>query len=179
MLVSVIQEHELARSIHMSLPSWTCLQPLPHPHTILPMWIVTEHRVELPVWYSHFCWLSVLHTVMYMSQCSHSSPHLLLPCAVFTRLFSLSLLLPENMFISTIFLDSAHVCVLSHFKHVWLFATPWTIAPQAPLSMGFSRQGYWSGLPFPSPGDLPDPEVKLLSPALQADSLPTEPWGSS
>ena len=42
------------------------------------------------------------------------------------------------------------------------------------LSMGFSRQGYWSGLPFPSPGDLPDPGIKLVSPALQADSLPTE-----
>ena len=53
-------------------------------------------------------------------------------------------------------------------------ATPWTIALQAPLSMGFSRQEYWSGLPFPSPGDLPDPRIKPGSPALQADSLPTE-----
>ena len=53
-------------------------------------------------------------------------------------------------------------------------ATPWTIACQAPLSIGFSRQEYWSGLPFPSPGDLPDPGIELGSPALQADSLPTE-----
>ena len=53
-------------------------------------------------------------------------------------------------------------------------ATPWTVACQATLSMGFSRQGYWSGLPFPSPGNLPDPGIKSRSPALQADSLPTE-----
>ena len=51
---------------------------------------------------------------------------------------------------------------------------PWTLAYQAPLSMGFSRQEYWSGLPFPSPGDFPDPGIKPRSPALQADSLPTE-----
>ena len=52
--------------------------------------------------------------------------------------------------------------------------TPWAVAHQASLSMAFSRQGYGSGLPFPSPGDLPDPGIKPGSPALQADSLPTE-----
>ena len=52
--------------------------------------------------------------------------------------------------------------------------TPWTVAHQAPLSMGFSRQECWSELPFPSPGDLPDPGIEPKSPALQADSLPTE-----
>ena len=52
--------------------------------------------------------------------------------------------------------------------------TPWTINQQAPLSMGFSRQEYWSGLPFPSPGDLPNPGIEAGSPALQADSLLTE-----
>ena len=52
--------------------------------------------------------------------------------------------------------------------------TPWTVAHQAPLSMRFSRQEYWSGLPFPSSGDLPDPGIKRGSPALQADSFPTE-----
>ena len=51
---------------------------------------------------------------------------------------------------------------------------PWTVARQAPLSMGFSRQEYWSGLPFPSPGDPPDPGTEAGSPALQAESLPTE-----
>ena len=54
-------------------------------------------------------------------------------------------------------------------------ATPWTVARQAPLSMGFSRQEYWSGLPFPSPRDLPNPGIEPRSPALQADSLLTEP----
>ena len=55
--------------------------------------------------------------------------------------------------------------------------TPWAVASQAPLSMGFSRQVYWSGLPFPSPGDLPDPEIEPGSSALQADSLLTELQG--
>ena len=59
----------------------------------------------------------------------------------------------------------------------WLFATPWTAAHQAPLSMKFSRQGYWSGSPFPSPGDLLNPGIEPGSPALQADSLPTELQG--
>ena len=55
--------------------------------------------------------------------------------------------------------------------------TPWIVAHQAPLSMGFLRQEYWSGLPFPSPGDLPKPGIKPRSPQLQADSLPSEPQG--
>ena len=58
-----------------------------------------------------------------------------------------------------------------------LFVTPWTVVYQASPSMGFSRQEYWSGLPFPSPGDLPSPGIKPRSPALQEDSLPTEPPG--
>ena len=58
---------------------------------------------------------------------------------------------------------SLHVCVLSHFSHVQLFATAWTLAHRAPLSMGFSRHGYWSGLPCPPPGDLPDPGIKPIS----------------
>ena len=59
--------------------------------------------------------------------------------------------------------------------HLRLFATPWTVAYQAPQSMGFSRQEYWSGLPFPSQGELPDPGIESWSPALQADALPFEP----
>ena len=62
-------------------------------------------------------------------------------------------------------------------SHVRLFATPWTVAHQAPPPMGFSRQEYWSGLPFPSPGDLPDPGIESRSPALQADALTSEPPG--
>ena len=60
-------------------------------------------------------------------------------------------------------------------KCVQFLATPWTVAHQAPLSMGFSRREYRSGLPFPSPGDLPDPRIEPMSPvssAMQADSLP-------
>ena len=63
-------------------------------------------------------------------------------------------------------------------SRVRLFATPWTVAYQAPPSMGFSRQECWSGLPFPSPGDLPDPGIKPGSPVLQADALPSEPPGT-
>ena len=59
-------------------------------------------------------------------------------------------------------------------SRVRLFVTPWTVAYQAPPSMGFSRQEYWSGLPFPSPGDLPDPGIEPGSPAFQADSLTSE-----
>ena len=63
------------------------------------------------------------------------------------------------------------------FSRVRLFATPWTVAHQAPPSMGFSRQVYWSGLPFPSPGDLPNPGTEPGSPSLQADALLSEPPG--
>ena len=58
---------------------------------------------------------------------------------------------------------------------VQLFAIQWAVAHQSPLSMGFSRQEYWSGLPFPSPGDLPDPGIEPVSPALQGNSLLSEP----
>ena len=62
-------------------------------------------------------------------------------------------------------------------SRVRLFATPWTVAYQASPSMGFSRQEYWSGLPFPSPGDLTDPGIEPRSPALQAGALTSEPPG--
>ena len=64
-------------------------------------------------------------------------------------------------------------CVLSH-SVMSDSCDPQTVAHQAPLSMGFSRQEYWSGLPFPSPGDLPDPGIEPRSPALQSDCLLTE-----
>ena len=64
---------------------------------------------------------------------------------------------------------------LSRVQH---FVTPWTVAHQAPPSMEFSRQAYWSGLPFPSPGDLPDPGIEPGFPALRADTLPYEPAGN-
>ena len=62
-------------------------------------------------------------------------------------------------------------------SRVRLFVTPWTVAYHAPPSMGFSRQEYWSGLPFPSSEDLPNPGIEPASPALQADTLLSEPPG--
>ena len=60
-------------------------------------------------------------------------------------------------------------------SRVQLFASPWTVAYHTPLSMGFLRQEYWSGLPFPSPEDLPNPGIKPVSPTLWADALPCKP----
>ena len=81
----------------------------------------------------------------------------------YSRSPGLALLLPVHLALCM------HVCVLSHFSCVHLFAAFQTVAHQAPLSMEFSRQEYWSGLPCPPPGDLPNPGVKpksLMSPAL-------------
>ena len=87
---------------------------------------------------------------------------------------------PTDSVLSTLgvisYLLQNHLEVKS-LSHVWLFVTPWTVAHQAPPSLEFSRQEYWSGLPLPSPGDLPDPGIELGSPALQADTLPSEPPG--
>ena len=68
--------------------------------------------------------------------------------------------------------------IFSHSVVSHSFATPTPVARQVPLSMGFSRQEYWSGVPFPSPGDIPDPGIELVSPTLQADSLPLSHQGS-
>ena len=84
---------------------------------------------------------------------------------------------PENRFISTVFLESTQVCV---HCHVWLFVTSRTVARQAPLSVRFSRQEYWSGLPFLSPGELPDPGMEptsLESPVLAGQFFNTQPPG--
>ena len=77
--------------------------------------------------------------------------------------------------------SSLNPCTLSCFSRVQLFATPWTTVYQTALSMGFYRQDYWSGLPFPPPGNLLDPRIEPMSPAapaLQADSLPLSQQGS-
>ena len=81
---------------------------------------------------------------------------------------------PYNL---TTWLIQVKLVKVKSLSRVWLFATPWTVAHQAYPSMGFSRQEYQSGLPFPSPGDLPDPGIKPRSPALQADALTSEPSG--
>ena len=70
------------------------------------------------------------------------------------------------------------LCAYQSFGHVRLFVTPWTVAHQAPLSMGFLRQNYWSGWPFPSPGNLPNPGTEPGSSAFQADSSPSWPPGN-
>ena len=69
------------------------------------------------------------------------------------------------------------VCVCLSFSGVLLFVTLWTVASQAPLSMEFSRQEYWSEMPFPSSGNLPNPGMQLMSPTLQTNSLPSESPG--
>ena len=69
------------------------------------------------------------------------------------------------------------MCVCYSLSCVPLLETSWTVTCQDSLTMGFSRREYWSGLPFPSPGDLPNPGIKARSPTLQADSLPSEPPG--
>ena len=66
---------------------------------------------------------------------------------------------------------------MKSLSSVQLFATPWTVAYQAPPSMAFSRQEYWSGLPCPTPGDLPNPGIEPRSTALQAEALTSEPPG--
>ena len=75
------------------------------------------------------------------------------------------------------FINADVLCYAYSLSHGQLFVTPWSVAHQAPLSMGFPWQEYWSGLPCTPPGDLPNPGIELGSPALQADSLPAESPG--
>ena len=97
------------------------------------------------------------------------------PGLISFRMDWLDLLAVQGTLKSLLQHHSSKAPVLWHsLSHVQLIATPWTIACQAPLSMGFSRQEYWNGLPFPSPGDLPNPGMEPESPELQADSLPIE-----
>ena len=83
----------------------------------------------------------------------------------------------KDLNLSLLCLFGASESEVESLSRVRLFATRWTVAHQAPPSMGFSTQEYWSGLPFPSPGHLPDPGIEPRSPALQADALTSEPPG--
>ena len=112
---------------------------------------------------------SFLHCIAFTPLCK--KPHSKYGMSVCVWIHQWSVLSPANR---NVYSFLFYACVLSH---VGLFATLWTVAQQVPLPMGFSRQEYWNGLPFPSPGDLPYPGIKPRSPALQADSLPTELWG--
>ena len=82
---------------------------------------------------------------------------------------------PANTYTHHLFMIMSWRSEVKLFSRVQLFATPWTVAYQAPQSMEFFRQEYWSGLPFPSPGDLSNPGIEPGSPALQADASPSEP----
>ena len=116
--------------------------------------------------YTHKCMLSS----------SGNSKHLFLPDKVASfqnviiKYNVCSMLLP---FLILLLLESESELL----SHIQLFRTPWTVAYQAPLSMGFSWQEYWSRVPFPSPGDLVDPGSEPRFPALQADTLLSEPPG--
>ena len=92
------------------------------------------------------------------------------PCRWMEQMFSSSLGLAKTF--------PAKKVKVKSLSYVQLFATPWTVAHQDLPFMEFSRQEYWSGLPFLSPGDLPDPRIKARSPGLQADALPFEPPGN-
>ena len=81
------------------------------------------------------------------------------------------------MYIDCTYLSKNMTLLLKSLSGVRLFATTCTVAYQAPPSMGFSRQEYWSGLPFPSPGDFPNPGIEPGSPIVRADTLPSEPPG--
>ena len=83
----------------------------------------------------------------------------------------------DQIFLPLKFWKDICIYMLLLFSHVWLFVTPWTVALQAPLSMGFPRQEYWSGLPFSSPGHLPHPGIKPASPELAGRFATTEPGG--
>ena len=108
----------------------------------------------------------------------HSSKASILQCSAF---FTIQLSHPYMTTGKTIALTRrtfvSKVQTNVSLSRVPLFATPWTVAYQAPLSMEFSRQEYWSGLPFPSPGNLPHPGIEAGSPTLQADALPSNPPG--
>ena len=82
------------------------------------------------------------------------------------------------IFIYIVYKYSVQFSSVQSLSRVRLFVTPWTVAYEATPSMGFSRQKYWSGVPFPSAGDLPDPGMEPRSPALQADGLPSKPTGN-
>ena len=108
----------------------------------------------------------VQNSVYYGRRCTLQTMYLLRMCEISSFMKILS-----NKTFSTLVVVYSLSCVQ-------LFTTPWITACQALLSMGFSRQEYWSGLPFPPPGDLPNSGIEPRSPALQADSLPTKLQGS-
>ena len=109
-----------------------------------------------------------------MASCHGKLEQTALMCILQVPQNNLYLLINSEYFMKSKALEWEEVKSLSC---VQLFATPWTVAYQASPSMGFSRQEYWRGLSFPSPGDLPNPGIEPASPALEADALTSEPPG--
>ena len=127
-----------------------------------PHWGFALKKCSVNTWKSVLCSLETAQ-----SWGSRSASHLTSRCICHCRSSSISAPCPHPPWIT----------MLSLISHVRLCVTPWTIVCKAPLSMGFSRQEYWSGLPCPPPGDLPDTGIEPGSSALQADYLPCEPSG--
>ena len=132
-----------------------------------------------------FCWvhtISVLYRAYLCMKCSFGISNfleeisLVFPFLLFSSI-SLHWSLWKAFLSLAILWNSAFRCLVKSLSCVRLFVTPLTVAYEASPSMGFSRQEYWSGLPFPSPGDLPDPGIETRSPTLQADTLSSEPPG--
>ena len=156
-------------TVHGVAESWTRLKWLSthvhvtyitHPFSYcFPLWFIVGYWIRFPVLYSR--------TLLFIHS-RYNSLHLLRRNQLSKPLKDLHL----NFLISHLLAQS--------LSHVQLFATPWNAANQAPLSMGFSRQEYWSELPFPFPGGLPNPgieSVSLLFPALAGRFFTTEPPG--
>ena len=128
---------------------------------------------QLPINFPYHCQMQE-----HSSSCSNQNLELSSPLLCLSHpIFDLSANLPSVPLNHVQIPIWSSLCVCESLSHGQLFATQWTAAHQVSLSMRFSRQRYWSGFPFPSPGDLPNPGIEPGSPALQADSLPTELQG--
>ena len=166
-----------------SVSSWGCGQVIA---TCCPLTHCPAYRMRSSKCIKFLC---IPQTTVFLIQGVCFCEHIYIVCgrkedvidkACFQSCCSWTFFTQENMDVSTFLIHhmrrEVKVKLLSRDR---LFATPWTVAHQAPPSMGFSRQEYWSGVPFPSPEDLPNPEIKPGSPALQADTLPSELSGNS
>ena len=149
------------------VPNFLSLPPLPHPMSLV------HHRV--PGLALYIC--SNFSPAISFTYGDTNMSMLFSPSAPLSPSLTESTRVPANSFINTIFLYSIQNVNVKSLSHVQLFMTPWTVAYQAPLSMGFSRQQYWSELAFPSPRDLPNPGIKPQSPASQTEALTSEPPG--
>ena len=162
-----------ANSVEVGMePAWfLCLNPLWASSWFM---VIQEYDLCDPLWWGSIC-------TMYPIASSHwPSTFLLLSKSILPSL-ACSAYDIWNPFLFPALLSHVHARMLNHFRHVQLFVILWiTVACHTPLTLGFSRQEYWSGLPYPPPGDLPHPGIEPMSPAspaMQEDSLPTEPRG--